>query len=394
MLLTGATPASHRRAAESRLLAGDPIVVVGTHALANAAFTRLGLAVIDEQHKFGVEQRRALLRANHRGAAERAAVGANGEAVPAAITHDDDGGDSKEADSAEPFSTATAAASDGAVANPVDASPPIDPHELLMSATPIPRSLGQVLHGDMALSCVDELPPGRQPVRTRVVRVGPAAKGPAKGGRGRKGPGQPGRMARPVPVSATPSSDDLAEAVAGAADKEVRRAVEEGGRAFLVCTRVAGSAGDAPGRITAEGLFARLVGPGQPLGTHARVALVHGQMPGREKEAAIEAFRAGECNVLVASVVVDVGVDVPEATLMVIYNAEALGLAALHQLRGRVGRGGGEAACLLVTAAEGEEQARRLQVRGGDRGVGVGLVVSTDTHGAWRVLQCWPTTFS
>lgn len=199
-----------------------------------------------------------------------------------------------------------------------------------MTATPIPRSLGQLLHGDLSLSLLDERPPGRRPVATKVIHVS----------------------------SSTP------DRIAAAADAEIRDVVAAGGRAYLVCTRVTsggGKDGERGGKLTAEALHARLTGPGRPLGG-ARVELVHGRMSSKDKEEALRRFRKGECEVLVASVVVEVGVDVPEASLMVVFDAENLGLAALHQLRGRVGRGEAGGRCLLVTGAEGTDQRRRLGV--------------------------------
>ncbi|HEU4734199.1 MAG TPA: ATP-dependent DNA helicase RecG [Kofleriaceae bacterium] len=267
-LLTASTPRGIRASILALLAAGELDVLIGTHALIaeSVGFGALGLAVIDEQHRFGVAQR-ARLR---------------------------DKGDGQGA-----------------------------PHLLVMTATPIPRTLALTAYGDLDVSVLDELPPGRKPVATKIL----------SGARGR-----------------------------AAAYKLVAERVAAGERAYIVCPKVAP---DAPGEVddgrpwrdattvTAE---VRAALPA------VRAGLVHGRLDGAARDQVMRAFKAGELDVLVATTVIEVGVDVPAATVMVIHDAERFGLAQLHQLRGRVGRGGGAAHCLLLTqGAPGEDAARRLE---------------------------------
>ncbi|MBX9932149.1 MAG: ATP-dependent DNA helicase RecG [Methylobacterium sp.] len=242
-LLTGRDRAPERRATLADLAEGQVDILVGTHALfqESVAFRDLGLAVVDEQHRFGVHQRLAL--------------SAKGEAVDI----------------------------------------------LVMTATPIPRTLALTCFGDMDVSVLDEKPAGRQPIVTRLV-----------------------------------STDRLDEVVAA-----LGRAIASGERIYWICPLVAES--EYVDLAAAEDRFADLA---QAFGD--RVGLIHGKMPGPEKDAAMERFAAGDTRVLVATTVVEVGVDVPEATIMVIEHAERFGLAQLHQLRGRVGRGAKPSTCLLV----------------------------------------------
>lgn len=256
-LLTGRMPRAERDGALERIRLGEAQIAVGTHALIQEGvdFHSLGLAVIDEQHRFGVRQRLAL--------AER---GSN-------------------------------------------------PDVLVMSATPIPRSLALTLYGDLDVSVLDERPPGRQPVRT-LLR---------------------GEAARERVLHF------------------VRAQVEQGRQAYLVYPLVEESeklqlksATEEWERLRAE-VFPEL-----------RVGLVHGQMAGDEKDATMRAFAGGELDVLVATTVIEVGIDVANASVMVIEHAERFGLSQLHQLRGRVGRGGTESFCILLAA--GGEAAERLRI--------------------------------
>ncbi len=243
VLLTGRAKTSERNALHAAIADGEARVVIGTHALISSdlAFQDLGLAVVDEQHRFGVAQRLAL--------------GSKGEMADV----------------------------------------------LVMTATPIPRSLALTYFGDMDCSILDEKPPGRTPVKTRAL----------------------------------PQSR-IGEVVEG-----LKRALAQGARAYWVCPLVEENEDldlAAAGERFEE--LQRIFGP--------RVGLLHGKMKGAEKDAAIEAFQRGETRILVATTVVEVGVDVPEATIMVIEHAERFGLAQLHQLRGRVGRGAAESSCLLL----------------------------------------------
>ena len=246
--LTGRLGARERQEVCARLASGEASVAIGTHALFQdeVHYADLGLVVVDEQHRFGVAQRLAL----------RDKGRAAGQA----------------------------------------------PHQLVMSATPIPRSLTMVMYADMDVSVIDQMPPGRQPVETVVL----------------------------------PNSrrDDV--------QARIQEACARGRRAYWVCPLVEDSdllqAQAATSR--AEALRADL--------PNLAIALLHGRIPSAEKDAVMADFRAGRIDLLVATTVIEVGVDVPEATLMVIENAERLGLAQLHQLRGRVGRGGQQSVCVLM----------------------------------------------
>ena len=267
VLLTGSTRAKERRAALEAIGHGGPVIAVGTHALIQEGveFARLGLAVADEQHRFGVRQRSALLGGG-----------------------DEDGGE-----------------------GPV-------PHLLVMTATPIPRSLALTLYGDLDLSAIDELPPGRTPIGTIAVPQPPygdlVAEGEYEAGR--------------------------AEAFA-----RIRSEVAAGRQAFVICPLVEGSDAVAARAATEE--YERVRDEELP-GLGDRVALLHGRMSARAKDEAMRRFAAGETAVLVATAVVEVGIDVPNATVMLIEGANRFGLAQLHQFRGRVGRGGHASVCYLL----------------------------------------------
>jgi len=264
-LLTASTPRGVRASILALAAAGELDVLIGTHALLaeSVGFRALGAVVIDEQHRFGVAQR-AKLR---------------------------DKGDGQGA-----------------------------PHLLVMTATPIPRTLALTAYGDLDVSVLDELPPGRTPVATRV----------ATGARG-----------------------------VAAAHKLVAERVSAGERAYIVYPKVApDEAGDDDGTWKDATTGAAEVAAALP---GVRVGLVHGRLDGPARDQVMRAFKAGELDVLVATTVIEVGVDVPAATVMVIHDAERFGLAQLHQLRGRVGRGGGAAHCLLLSqGALGEDARRRL----------------------------------
>ena len=243
-LLTGSLRAAQKRETLRAIEAGEADLIVGTHALimGGVQYRRLGLVVTDEQHRFGVRQRLALER--------------KGQA----------------------------------------------PHVLVMSATPIPRTMALVLYGEMDVSVVDELPPGRKPVATRIVPE-------------RKREGLYGFL---------------------------RATVEAGQQIYVVCPLVEESEAvdAASAERTAKDLAAALPG--------AKVELLHGRMKGAEKEAILDRFAAGETQVLVSTTVIEVGVNVPNATVMVVEDAERFGLAQLHQLRGRVGRGEKASWCFLM----------------------------------------------
>jgi ATP-dependent DNA helicase RecG len=266
-LLTGATPAPIRRQALNQLASGELGLILGTHALIEpgVSFARLGLCVVDEQHRFGVEQRRAL-----------DAKGVEGMA----------------------------------------------PHVLHMTATPIPRTLSLTAYGDLDTTALHELPAGRMPVETRLVE----------------------------------------EEQRGQAFEFIRRRLREGRQAYVVCPLVAESE-KVRGRaaeVEAERLRAGEL-------REFSVGVLHGQMPAAEKAEAMRAFVAGETDVLVATTVIEVGIDVANATVMVIEGAERFGVSQLHQLRGRVGRGEHPSQCLLFAEEAGELARRRLEAVAGER---------------------------
>jgi len=258
-LLTGSLSASERRKALEAIATGSAPLVVGTHALIQEGveFRSLGLVVVDEQQRFGVRQRMALLERD-------------------------------------------------------DARPDL----LVMSATPIPRSLALALYGDLDLSVIDELPPGRTPVETSL---------------------RPRDRRREV--------YDFVE-----------RQVAAGRQAYVVYPLVAES--EKVDLLAATEEYERLSSTVFP---KRRVGLVHGRLPAEEKDAVMRSFLAGEIDILVATTVIEVGIDVPNATVMVIEHAERFGLSQLHQLRGRVGRGEGESHCILI-AEPGQASFERLEV--------------------------------
>lgn len=265
-LLTGALTQTEKKKTRQAIAAGEIDLIIGTHALISkgVAFSDLALMIADEQHRFGVAQRAALV-----GKAERGYT----------------------------------------------------PHVLVMSATPIPRTLALIVYGDLDVSVIDQLPPGRTPVETYVIHEDKRV-----------------RM-----------------------QKFVRRLVEEGRQVYLICPAVeeeTGETGESLG-LKAVKSYARQMQ--QEVFPDLNVGLVHGKMRPKEKDAAMTAFAAGEIQILVATTVVEVGVDVPNAALIVIENAERFGLSQLHQLRGRVGRGNWQSYCILVTNTRQEETLHRLR---------------------------------
>ena len=257
-LLTGGMKAAARRTTLAAIRSDEADLVVGTHAILSEGveFARLGLAVVDEQHRFGVRQRGML--------AEKAA----------------------------------------------------NPHLLVMSATPIPRTLGLLIYGDLDISILDELPPGRKPVKTRCIT---------------------GKKRR-----------DLY----GFLDREIGA----GRQVYIVCPAIE----DTPdGGLNAVKSYYEDIA--KALLPDRRVGLMHGRLKPKEKAAVMDDFKAGRLDALVSTTVIEVGVDVPNATVMVIENAERYGLSALHQLRGRVGRGAAESWCFLVSDNTAESVQKRLK---------------------------------
>ena len=260
-LLTASTKAKERRALNERLRSGELSFVIGTHALLSpdVQYQNLGLVVTDEQHRFGVDQ--------------RAALSAKGD----------------------------------------------DPHLLVMSATPIPRTLALMIYGDLDVSILNELPPGRQKIDSFAV----------------------------------PSS--YHERIYAF----LRKLVAEGRQAYIVCPMVAEN-DELPDERKAVTAYAETLQ--KEVFPDLRIAPIHGKMKPKEKDAVMRAFAAHEIDVLVSTTVIEVGVDVPNAALMLIENAECFGLSQLHQLRGRVGRGRHKSYCVLVSDNKGEENKQRLKV--------------------------------
>ncbi|MFH1043764.1 MAG: ATP-dependent DNA helicase RecG [Pseudomonadota bacterium] len=291
--LSGSQKKKERAASAADIASGATRVAVGTHALFQEGieFQSLGLAIVDEQHRFGVEQRLALRAKGLGGSGGRGAAGA-------------------------------------------------EPHQLMMSATPIPRTLSMSYYADLDVSLIDQLPPGRKPVMTKLI-------------------------------AAERRDEVLAR---------VREACRAGGQAYWVCpliedNGVAAAATDGKARAQGRGPWRRQAEALQlqnVLDTHARLAaefadlkvgLVHGRLAGADKAAVMAEFAARGIQLLVATTVIEVGVDVPNASLMVIEHAERFGLAQLHQLRGRVGRGAADSVCILLYQKPLGESARaRLKV--------------------------------
>ena len=258
VLLTGSMTVKEKRSVREQLASGQVHVAVGTHALLTdtTKFENLGLVIADEQHRFGV--------------AQRAKLSEKGE----------------------------------------------DPHLLVMSATPIPRTLALLMYGDLDVSILDELPPGREAVDTFLV----------------------------------------GESYRARINAFIRKQVAEGHQCFVVCSAVEENEelGIKAATVWAETLQ-------QTVFPDLRIALLHGQMKAAEKEAAMASFARGDADVMVATTVIEVGVDVPNATLMVIEDADRFGLSQLHQLRGRVGRGKAKSFCILTSHNRNEESLKRLK---------------------------------
>lgn len=258
-LLVGSLKKSEKKRARERLQNGETDLVIGTHALITekTVFKNLGLAIADEQHRFGVAQRAVLLGK----------------------------GD--------------------------------NPHLLVMSATPIPRTLGLIIFGDLDISVIDELPPSRKPVKTLLI----------------------------------------SSAQRGRAYSFIKKEIAEGRQAYIVCPLV--EEGELENVASAEEYAAELM---LREFSDIPVGLVHGQMKSAEKEAVMEKFAANELSLIVATTVIEVGVDVPNASVMMIENAERFGLSQLHQLRGRVGRGKAQSYCVLVSDNQSRQTGERLKI--------------------------------
>lgn len=257
--LTGATPAAQKRRIKRLIADGGVNIVIGTHAIIqkDVAFHRLGMAVIDEQHRFGVEQRSALRQKG------------------------------------------------------------FNPHILVMTATPIPRTLALTLYGDLDLSVLDEMPPGRQDIRTRWLRPNQRA----------------------------------------SAYNFIRKQTNAGHQAFIICPLIEESDAIQARAATIE--YQRLAAEVFP---DKQLGLLHGRLSGRDKEAVMRRFYDGETDILVSTAVVEVGIDVPNATVMMIESADRFGLSQLHQFRGRVGRGPEQSYCMLMAEEPSQVAMQRLDI--------------------------------
>ena len=258
VLLKGSMTAKQKREVCALISSGQADLAVGTHALLSEGveFFKLALAVTDEQHRFGVRQRAALSEKTDR------------------------------------------------------------PHVLVMSATPIPRTLALIIYGDLDVSIINELPPGRQKVETFAV------------------------------------SEDMRERI----NNFIRRLVAEGRQVYVVCPMIEES--ELVDLQSATDLYNRLR---EVVFPDYKIALLHGKMKAAEKEAVMASFISGETNILVSTTVIEVGVDVPNAALMIVENAERFGLSQLHQLRGRVGRGQHKSYCVLFNGGSGNVSKQRLE---------------------------------
>ena len=257
-MITGGQKAAEKRRSLAEAASGEADIIVGTHALIQAGteYKNIGLVITDEQHRFGVKQRQTLA---------------------------DKGG---------------------------------KPHILVMTATPIPRTLALILYGDLDISIIDSLPPGRQSIDTFAV------------------------------------NSSYRERIYNFAKKEI----EKGRQVYIICAMV-----EENEKIEAESVLKYAEGlRNTPLGDR-RIAVVHGKMRSEEKDGILKDFAAGKTDILVATTVIEVGINVPNATLMVIENAERFGLAQLHQLRGRVGRGSEKSYCILISDNKSEITRQRLK---------------------------------
>ncbi len=258
LLLTGGLKASEKRDKLAKIASGEANIIVGTHALIqnNVEFKSIGLVITDEQHRFGVRQRQTLSEKGN------------------------------------------------------------NPHVLVMTATPIPRTLALILYGDLDISIIDSLPPGRQEIDTFAVNTG------------------------------------YRERIYNFIEKEIKK----GRQAYIICAMV-----EENEKIEAESVteYSKML-EDSVLG-HRRIAVIHGKMKSDEKDGILKAFAAGEIDILVATTVIEVGINVPNATVMVIENAERFGLAQLHQLRGRVGRGKEKSYCILISDNKGDITKKRLK---------------------------------
>ncbi len=310
--LSGSQKKKDKQLAAGRIASGETLLAIGTHALfqEQVSFHRLGLAIVDEQHKFGVQQRLALRKKGTvvKSAALASANASTNQSLPTLRGKVRMGVESLAGNISTPSPALPLQGGGGGFQ---------EPHQLMMSATPIPRTLAMSYYADLDVSVIDELPPGRSPVTTKLV------------------------------------SDERRDEVID----RVRAACLEGQQAYWVCPLIDES--EALQLQTALETCQLLTETFPEL----RIGLVHGKLDNTEKARVMAAFKANELHLLVATTVIEVGVDVPNASLMVIDHAERMGLAQLHQLRGRVGRGAAQSLCILLYQQPLSELARaRLKI--------------------------------
>ena len=368
-LLTGSTKAAEKRRIYALMESGEPALFIGTHALLSAGvgFGNLGLVITDEQHRFGVMQRTALAS---KGIGGDKARDLNKEKLTGLLE-------------ADPRRVEVNKVADKTA---VDTENAVIPHVLVMRATPIPRTLALILCGDLDVSVIDELPPGRQKVDTIVV-------------------GEEYRQRLNKFIDKQIDEGRQVYIVCPTVENKEEKDSEEEGAAFLDLGYSVSANGNAPFRGT-QLEFSDLVPPDKtaeeavnlqeklwflpesmqkaapvreekpPLKSavdyaeklqkeifpHRITEFIHGRMSGAEKDAVMRSFAAGEVDILVSTTVIEVGVNVPNATLMIVEDAERFGLSQLHQLRGRVGRGSHKSYCVLVSSAKGENAVKRLDI--------------------------------
>jgi len=293
VLLTGSLESDRKREVRRHIAQGNAQLVIGTHALLEekVEFANLGLVIVDEQHRFGVLQRLKLMRKSGEGEeTSRAALGGTGDGARPHINPPHTG----------PSHTTTSA--------------PAEPDVLVMTATPIPRTLALTLYGDLDLSVLDEMPPGRTPIVTRCVSDGESPK----------------------------------------VWEFVRKQVVAGHQVYVVYPVIAEN--EESELKAAIKMYRELSGK---IFSDLKVGLLHGRLDAETKEQVMRMFQRGELQILVATTVIEVGVDVPNATVIVIEHAERFGLAQLHQLRGRIGRGAAKSYCILMTGGKVSEEGQK-----------------------------------
>lgn len=327
-LLTGATPVAERRRLLAAVQANEIRILVGTHALIEdqVQLPRLALAITDEQHRFGVRQRQRLYRPAEPGDGPPGGLTADTAAGSPTARPDGSGNGASPAEaicapakasiSVPTEKAGKPAAAVSSSSGSVSTVPGRQPHVLVMSATPIPRTLALIIYGDLDMTVIDQLPAGRQPIDTYTA----------------------GNANRPQ------------------IEGLIRRTVQAGNQVYVICPMIEEAAASDLESVIST--YNRLAGQSFP---DLRIGLLHGDLKPAAKDAVMAAFIQNEIQVLVSTTVIEVGVDNPNATLMIIENAERFGLAQLHQLRGRIGRGTQHSVCILLSDSEDELARKRLK---------------------------------